>query len=65
MMAPMAPVNMDPIHPVQLRRRDRIAQLVIQQVAAARFHEVERLPGSMRGEGGFGSTGVGSDAEGF
>jgi dUTP pyrophosphatase len=57
-------INLDPIHPVQLRRGDRIAQLVIQQVAAARFHEVEHLPGSMRGDGGFGSTGVGSDAGG-
>lgn len=54
-------INLDPIHPVQLRRGDRIAQLVIQEVAAARFHEVEKLPGSMRGDGGFGSTGVGSD----
>ena len=57
-------INLDPIHPVQLRRGDRIAQLVIQQVASARFHEVERLPGSMRGDGGFGSTGVASDAGG-
>ena len=57
-------INLDPIHPVQLRRGDRIAQLVVQQVAAARFHEVDKLPGSMRGDGGFGSTGVGSDAGG-
>ncbi len=57
-------INLDPIHPVQLRRGDRIAQLVIQEVAAARFHEVEKLPGSMRGDGGFGSTGVGSDTGG-
>jgi dUTP pyrophosphatase len=36
---------------------DRIAQLIIQPVSRARFIEVERLPGSHRGESGFGSTG--------
>jgi dUTP pyrophosphatase len=43
--------------PVVFHRGDRIAQLVIQPVVRARFHEVERLPGSARGDGGFGSTG--------
>ena len=42
---------------VRLRRGDRIAQLVVQRVERARFHEVELLPGSARGEGGHGSTG--------
>lgn len=41
---------------------DRIAQLVIQRVERAEFIEVEHLPGSDRGEHGFGSTGVGSKA---
>jgi dUTP diphosphatase len=50
-------VNLDPREPVSLRRGDRIAQLVVQQVERARFVEVERLPGSVRGEGGYGSTG--------
>jgi dUTP pyrophosphatase len=50
-------VNLDPRDPVVLRRGDRIAQLVIQRVEHAVFHEVERLPGSDRGEGGFGSSG--------
>ena len=36
---------------------DRIAQLIVMPVSRARFVEVERLPGSERGEGGFGSTG--------
>lgn len=36
---------------------DRIAQLVVMPVSRARFIPVERLPGSDRGEGGFGSTG--------
>jgi dUTP pyrophosphatase len=50
-------VNHDPVQPVVLRRGDRIAQLVIQRVELARFHEVETLPGSARGSGGHGSTG--------
>jgi dUTP pyrophosphatase len=40
-----------------LRRGDRVAQLVIQRVEHAILHEVESLPGSDRGAGGFGSTG--------
>jgi dUTP pyrophosphatase len=50
-------VNLDPVLPVRFARGDRIAQLVIQRVERAAFHEVERLPGSDRGEGGHGSTG--------
>jgi dUTP pyrophosphatase len=51
-------VNHDPHRQVQIRRGDRIAQLVVQRVERARFVEVERLPGSARGTGGYGSTGV-------
>ncbi|MGI8701133.1 MAG: dUTP diphosphatase [Nocardioidaceae bacterium] len=50
-------VNLDAEHAVQLRRGDRIAQVVFQQVERARFVEVERLPGSDRGPSGYGSTG--------
>jgi dUTP pyrophosphatase len=50
-------VNLDPREPVVLARGDRIAQLVVQRVEHAVFHEVETLPGSDRGEGGFGSSG--------
>jgi dUTP pyrophosphatase len=50
-------LNTDRSAPVSFRRGDRIAQLVIQPVPPVRFHEVDRLPGSARGEGGFGSTG--------
>jgi dUTP pyrophosphatase len=50
-------VNLDPVLPVRFARGDRIAQLVIQRVERASFHEVDRLPGSDRGEGGHGSTG--------
>ena len=50
-------VNHDRTDTVRLRRGDRIAQLVVQRVERARFHEVDLLPGSARGEGGHGSTG--------
>ena len=53
-------VNLDPAEPVSLCRGDRIAQLVIQRVEKARFVEVEVLPDSPRGAGGYGSTGTGS-----
>ncbi|MBS0124742.1 dUTP diphosphatase [Aestuariicoccus sp. KMU-90] len=36
---------------------DRIAQMVVAPVLRASFHEVEALPDSARGDGGFGSTG--------
>lgn len=50
-------LNTDTKDAVRLRRGDRIAQLVVQRVEQAAFHEVERLPESARGAGGFGSTG--------
>ncbi|MEV6859590.1 dUTP diphosphatase [Streptosporangium subroseum] len=50
-------LNTDIKDAVRLRRGDRIAQLVIQKVERAVFYEVDRLPGSARGAGGFGSTG--------
>ena len=50
-------LNTDSDRPVRFNWGDRIAQLVIQRVERAVFHEVEILPGSTRGEAGFGSTG--------
>lgn len=50
-------VNLDPEEPFEIARGDRIAQLVVQQVATCRFTEVDELPASERGLGGFGSTG--------
>ena len=50
-------VNHDLEATVELHRGDRIAQLLVQRVEAARLVEVSDLPGSHRGEGGFGSTG--------
>jgi len=50
-------LNTDAQAAVSFQRGDRVAQLVIQRVARAVLHEVESLPGSARGEAGFGSTG--------
>ena len=50
-------VNLDPSEPIELRRGDRVAQLVLQRVEQAAFTEVEVLPDSVRGGGGYGSTG--------
>ena len=50
-------LNTDTATPVRLSRGDRIAQLVIQRVERVVLHEVTTLPGSSRGDGGFGSTG--------
>ena len=50
-------VNHDPSEPIELRRGDRVAQLVFQRVEQAAFSEVEVLPDSVRGDGGYGSTG--------
>ena len=53
-------VNTDPTESFTIERGNRIAQLVIQRVEHCEFVEVEELPDSARGEGGFGSTGVAS-----
>ncbi len=45
--------------PITLRHGDRIAQLLVTPVLAVAFEEAEELSESERGEGGFGSTGVG------
>jgi dUTP pyrophosphatase len=42
---------------VVVNRGDRIAQLVVQAVAAAQFLPVDELPETGRSDGGFGSTG--------
>jgi dUTP pyrophosphatase len=50
-------VNLDPGADYQVRRGDRIAQLVIQRVEAAAFLPADELTASARGSGGFGHTG--------
>ena len=50
-------VNLDPTEPFEIRRGDRIAQLVVQAVAHVIWEPVAALDGVNRG-GGFGSTGI-------
>jgi dUTP pyrophosphatase len=65
-------LNTDAAEPFTVRRGDRIAQLVVQPVARARFVPVDELPplepdhsaNGTRGAGGFGSTGGFGPSEG-
>lgn len=50
-------VNTDPSEPYEVRRGDRIAQLVVQAVEQCAFVAVEELDSSERGSGGFGHSG--------
>lgn len=50
-------INTDARNAIDLRRGDRVAQLLIQKVESAEFVVVGDLPASERGSGGFGSTG--------
>ena len=50
-------VNLDPSEPFEVRRGDRIAQLVVQPVTRVSFRDAAELPPTPRGEAGFGSTG--------
>ena len=50
-------INLDRRDPIDIRRGDKIAQLVILPVPQVALSEVEELPASDRGAGGFGSTG--------
>ena len=53
-------INLDPKEPIQINPGDRIAQLVIMEVASVTFKPVSELNDSERGAGGFGSSGVSS-----
>ena len=44
--------------PVVIGRGERIAQMVVQAVPKVAFREVDELPATDRGAGGFGHTGV-------
>ena len=50
-------INHDQNETFSAKKGERIAQLVIQRVERADFVEVSKLPGSTRGDTGFGSTG--------
>ena len=50
-------LNTDASAPYDIAVGDRIAQLIVMPVSRANFIPVKTLPESVRGEGGFGSTG--------
>lgn len=51
-------LNTDKEQPIVIKRGDRIAQLVIQEVPAVELVEVEELSSSERADTGFGSSGL-------
>ncbi|RGE19639.1 dUTP diphosphatase [Leucobacter sp. wl10] len=51
-------LNTDRERPFRVEPGDRIAQVIFTPVSRAVFVPVEELPASVRGAGGFGSTGV-------
>lgn len=53
-----AVVNLDITTPVKIGKGDRIAQLAVVPVSEIEAAWVDELPPSVRGEGGFGSTGT-------
>ena len=57
-------LNTDQSAPYTIAPGDRIAQMIVQPVSRARFVPVETLPGSLRGDGGFGSTGYNTSGTG-
>ncbi len=40
-----------------IRNKDRVAQMILMPVSKMNLEEVENLPNTLRGKGGFGSTG--------
>lgn len=56
----VALLNTDRSEPFEIAPGDRIAQVIVMPVSRAQFVPVAQLPDSVRGSGGFGSTGVGS-----
>lgn len=57
-------LNTDQSNAYTIAPGDRIAQMIVQPVSRARFVPVETLPGSLRGDGGFGSTGYNTSGTG-
>jgi dUTP pyrophosphatase len=53
-------LNTDSREPYTITAGDRIAQMIVMPVSKAHFVPVETLPGSLRGDRGFGSTGYDS-----
>jgi len=50
-------INLDPKNSFEIKKGDKICQLVIHKVEEVKLEIVENLDKTIRGEGGFGSTG--------
>eukprot|EP00534_Pseudo-nitzschia_fraudulenta_P003068 CAMPEP_0201129538 /NCGR_PEP_ID=MMETSP0850-20130426/37267_1 /ASSEMBLY_ACC=CAM_ASM_000622 /TAXON_ID=183588 /ORGANISM="Pseudo-nitzschia fraudulenta, Strain WWA7" /LENGTH=173 /DNA_ID=CAMNT_0047399039 /DNA_START=147 /DNA_END=668 /DNA_ORIENTATION=+ len=50
--------NLDPETPFEVKKGDRIAQLILEKISMVGIEEVDDLDETSRGAGGFGSTGV-------
>ena len=50
-------INLDPKTQIEIRKGDRIAQLIIIKAEEVDFTEVDELSETERGRGGFGSSG--------
>lgn len=55
----VALLNTDQTEPYAVQVGDRIAQMIVMPVTQAVFTRVDELPDSVRGQGGFGSSGYG------
>jgi dUTP pyrophosphatase len=51
-------INLDPEETLTIERGEKIAQLVVQPVVTVDVVEVDSLDETLRGDGGFGSTGA-------
>ena len=51
-------INLDATVAIHIARGEKVAQFVLQAVETAHLEEVDELDVTVRGEGGFGSTGV-------
>ncbi|MFJ6169790.1 dUTP diphosphatase [Curtobacterium sp. NPDC092190] len=60
----VALLNTDVSEPYEVHVGDRIAQVVVMPVPRVTYTRVEELPDSVRGEGGFGSSGYGDHRSG-
>lgn len=51
-------INLDLRTPIHINRGERIAQLVVQKVELFDFTEADELDDTLRGDQGYGSTGI-------
>ena len=49
--------NLNPTEEIVVRKGDRVAQLLLKKISVCDVEEVDELPSTERGSGGFGSTG--------